>query len=85
MVSFGDRIRRLHPDVVVTDISMPILKGSDALRKLREWGSDSKVVFVTVYSAEEFVEACVEAGALEYARKFWLKHHLVPASPTFEI
>ena len=70
---------RLHPDVVVADISMPILNGIDALRKLRELGSKAKFVFVTVHSAEEFVEACLEAGALGYVRKFWLKHHLVPA------
>jgi DNA-binding NarL/FixJ family response regulator len=70
---------RLHPDVVVADISMPILNGIDALRKLRELGSTAEFVFVTVHSAEEFIEACVEAGALGYVRKFWLNHHLVPA------
>ena len=70
---------RLHPDVIVTDISMPILNGIDALHKLREFGSKAKFVFVTVHSAEEFVEACVEAGALGYVRKLWLKHHLLPA------
>jgi len=35
--------RRLHPDVIVTDISMPILNGIDAMRKLREIGFHSKV------------------------------------------
>ena len=70
---------RLHPDVIVADISMPILNGIDALHKLRELGSTAKFVFVTVHSAEEFVEACMEAGALGYVRKFWLEHHLVPA------
>ena len=70
---------RLHPDVVVTDISMPILNGIDALHKLRESGSTAKFVFVTVHSEKEFVEACMEAGALGYVRKSRLKQHLVPA------
>lgn len=70
---------RLNPEVIVTDISMPILNGIDALHKLREWGSTAKFVFVTVHSAEEFVEACMEAGALGYVRKLYVKHHLVPA------
>ena len=70
---------RLHPDVIVTDISMPILNGIEAVHKLRELGSTAKFVFVTVHSAEEFVEAGMKAGALGYVRKFWLKLHLVPA------
>jgi DNA-binding NarL/FixJ family response regulator len=70
---------RLHPDVIVTDISMPILSGIEAVHKLRELGSTAKFVFVTVHSSEEFVEACMKAGALGYVRKFWLKLHLVPA------
>jgi DNA-binding NarL/FixJ family response regulator len=70
---------RLHPDVIVTDISMPILSGIEAVHKLRELGSTAKFVFVTVHSAEEFVEACMKAGALGYVRKFWLKVHLVLA------
>src|SRR5258705_5611577 len=70
---------RLHPDVVVTDISMPILNGIDALHKLRESSSTAKFVFVTVHSEKEFVEACMEAGALGDVRKSRLKQHLVPA------
>jgi DNA-binding NarL/FixJ family response regulator len=70
---------RLHPEVIVTDISMPILSGIDAVHRLRELGSTAKFVFVTIHSAKEFVDACMEVGALGYVRKFWLKHHLVPA------
>jgi DNA-binding NarL/FixJ family response regulator len=70
---------RLHPDVIVTDISMPVLNGIDAVHRLQDLGSTAKFVFVTVHSKEEFVEACMKAGAIGYVRKFWLKLHLVPA------
>ena len=50
------RAYRLHPDVIVTDISMPILNGIDAVHTLRESGSTAKVVFVTVHSEGEFLE-----------------------------
>ena len=70
---------RLHPDVIVTDISMPILNGIDAVHKLRELGSTAKFVFVTVHSEGEFVEACMEVGAVGYVQKLRLNHHLVPA------
>lgn len=70
---------RLHPDVIVTDISMPILNGIEAVIKLRASGSTAKFVFVTVHSAAEFVEACTEAGALGYVHKSCVNHDLVPA------
>jgi DNA-binding NarL/FixJ family response regulator len=70
---------RLHPDVIVTDISMPIMNGIEAVHKLRESGSTAKFVFVTVHSEGEFVEACMEAGAVGYLQKSRMNHHLVPA------
>ena len=71
--------RSLHPDIIVTDISMPILNGIDAMHKLQESGSTAKFVFLTVHSEREFVEACMEAGALGYVQKLSMKRHLVPA------
>jgi DNA-binding NarL/FixJ family response regulator len=70
---------RLHPDVIVTDISMPILNGIDAVHKIRESGSSAKFVFVTVHSEGEFIEACMKAGGLGYVQKLGLNHDLVPA------
>jgi DNA-binding NarL/FixJ family response regulator len=70
---------RLDPDVIVTDISMPILNGIDAVRQLRKTGSTAKFVFVTVHSEAEFIEACMEAGALGYVQKLCMNHDLVPA------
>jgi len=70
---------RLLPDVIVTDISMPILNGIDAVHRLQASGSTSKIVFLTVRREKEFVEACMQAGALGYVQKVNMKHHLVPA------
>jgi DNA-binding NarL/FixJ family response regulator len=69
----------LRPDVIVTDISMPVLSGIDAVHKLRESGSTAKFVFLTVHSGREFVEACMGAGASGYVQKYYMKHQLVPA------
>jgi DNA-binding NarL/FixJ family response regulator len=54
---------KLDPDLVVTDISMPILNGIEAVKNLKESGSRAKVVFLTVHADFEFVKACFEAGA----------------------
>jgi DNA-binding NarL/FixJ family response regulator len=69
----------LHPDVIVTDITMPILNGIEALRRLRESGSNATFVFLTVHAEEVFVEECMKAGALGYVQKSCMKRHLVPA------
>ena len=71
--------RRLLPDVIVTDISMPILNGVDAVYKIRGSGCTAIFVFLTMHSEGEFVEACMEAGALGYVLKSSMKRHLVPA------
>ena len=74
--------RRLHPDLVVTDITMPILGGIDALHELRASGSTAIFVFLTVHTEKEFVEACIEAGAMGYVKKSDMNDHLVPAMET---
>ena len=61
---------KLQPDVIVTDISMPKLNGIEAANRLRESGSTSKVVFLTVHADPDFVQAALRTGALAYVSKF---------------
>src|SRR5580704_13366477 len=60
---------RLDPDIIVADISMPEIDGIEAARQLRAAGSRAKLVFLTIHSEEEFVNACVAEGALGYVLK----------------
>jgi DNA-binding NarL/FixJ family response regulator len=61
---------KMQPDVIVTDISMPKLNGIEAVNRLRESGSTSKVVFLTVHCDPDFVQAALKTGALAYVSKF---------------
>ncbi len=70
---------RLHPDVIVVDISMPELSGIEAVHELRSSGSTAKVVFLTVQTRVEFVHACLAEGALGYVTKSRLATDLIPA------
>jgi len=70
---------RLHPDVIVVDISMPELSGIDAVHELRTSGCTAKVVFLTVQTRVEFVHACLAEGALGYVTKSRLATDLIPA------
>jgi DNA-binding NarL/FixJ family response regulator len=70
---------RLNPDVIVADISMPELSGIKAAHQLREKGSTAKLVFLTIHSNEEFVNACLAEGTLGYVVKSHMKADLIPA------
>ena len=70
---------RLKPDVIVADIAMPQLSGIDAARELRREGFIAKLVFLTIYSEDEFINACVAEGALGYVMKAHMKTDLIPA------
>jgi DNA-binding NarL/FixJ family response regulator len=70
---------RLEPDVIVTDISMPILNGIEAATQLSESGCKSKVVFLTVHTDSDFVRACLAASALGYVVKPSMVTDLLPA------
>ena len=69
----------LRPDVLVLDISMPVLNGIEAASRLKELGSRARIIFLTVHADPEFVEAALSAGALGYVLKGFLVTDLVLA------
>lgn len=60
---------QLKPDVCVIDIAMPYLNGIEAAIKMRENGSESRIVFLTVNEDSDFVRAALRTGALGYVVK----------------
>ena len=71
--------RRLDPDVLVIDISMPILDGLQAVAQLRTTNPRTRVVFLTVHADQDFVAAAFSAGASAYVTKSHVTTDLVPA------
>ncbi len=70
---------QLHPDVIVADITMPVMTGIEAAHQLREAGSSAKFVFLTVHSDIDFIQACQAEGALGYVVKSRMGTDLIPA------
>jgi len=70
---------RLKPDVIVTDISMPILNGIEAVDRLKESGCESRVVFLTVHCDADFVRRCLSTGAFGYVAKSRIASELILA------
>jgi DNA-binding NarL/FixJ family response regulator len=69
----------LSPDVLVIDISMPVLNGFQAAKRLQTADSRAKIIFLTVYEGQEFVDAAFCAGASGYVNKARLSTDLIPA------
>ena len=59
----------LQPDVLVLDISMPVITGIEAARRLKKSGNAARIVFLTVHEDPDFVRASLAAGAFGYVVK----------------
>ena len=73
---------RLHPDIVVLDISMPILNGIDAAREIRRELPGVKLVFISMHASAVYVRKAIEAGASAYVLKSGASEELKKAIET---
>lgn len=69
----------LMPDVVILDLSMPVLNGIEAAKHILEAGPSTKIVFLTVEKDRDTCRAALEAGACGYVLKPRLATDLIPA------
>jgi DNA-binding NarL/FixJ family response regulator len=70
---------KLSPDVVVLDICMPIVNGIETAERLRDSGSHSTVVFLTMHEDSDFLNVAFSTGALGYVLKSSAGTDLIPA------
>jgi DNA-binding NarL/FixJ family response regulator len=59
----------LRPDVILMDISMPILKGFDAARRIHKAQPETHILILTIYDDEDMVARCLTSGASGYILK----------------
>lgn len=64
-----EMVARLHPDIVVMDISMPGLNGLEAARQIRARSPDTRVLVLTQHANEEYVYQMLRAGVAGYIIK----------------
>jgi DNA-binding NarL/FixJ family response regulator len=64
-----DEAARQEPDLLVLDISMPVLNGIEAARRLKAVGSRAKIVFLSIHDDPDYVRAAVAVGAQGYVVK----------------
>ena len=61
--------KKLQPEVIVTDLSMPGLSGLKALREMKRSGVGSKIIIVTMHEEPEFAAEAIDGGAAGYVLK----------------
>ncbi len=71
--------RRLQPDVIVADITMPHLNGLDALAVLRREDPEVRVVILTMHQEVAYARRAIEAGASGYVLKHAASTELITA------
>ena len=71
--------KKLNPDVIVADISMPHLNGLEALVQLEKQNPEVRVVFLTMHKEVAYARRALEAGASGYVLKHSAPEELVMA------
>jgi len=61
--------RRLNPDVIVVDISMPVMNGLDAVRQLKKDGATAKIIFLTMHADDRLLAEAFRCGGSGYVLK----------------
>ena len=74
-----DCVQMMDPDVLVTDISMPVLNGLETAKRLQKVNCRARIVFLTIHEDPEFVTAAFAAGASAYVIKSRISTDLIPA------
>jgi len=71
--------RRFKPNLIVADISMPLLNGIDAMRLLKKEGLAPKVIFLTMHREPQLAAEAFRAGASGYLLKQAAGEELITA------
>jgi len=70
---------RLAPDIIITDISMPVLDGLEAIRQLKQLGVPSKIIVLTMHSDPELAVEALTIGADAYVLKLSARAEMLTA------
>ncbi|MCZ6773406.1 MAG: response regulator transcription factor [Proteobacteria bacterium] len=69
----------LKPDILVLDISMPVMNGIETAHRLKEAGAEARIVFLTVHDDPDYAREALETEALGYVIKSRIASDLMVA------
>jgi len=59
----------LHPDIILMDLSIPNMSGTDAITRIKRKHPEIKIVVLTLHKEDKFIQAALQAGADAYVLK----------------
>ncbi|XAW88581.1 response regulator transcription factor [Vibrio sp. CDRSL-10 TSBA] len=78
-------VKQHRPDVILMDVSMPIMNGIDATRLIKEAVPDAKVLMLTMHDNREYIMKVMQAGAVGYMLKEISAEKMVQAIKTVNL
>ncbi|EKO3454606.1 response regulator transcription factor [Vibrio fluvialis] len=78
-------VKQHRPDVILMDVSMPIMNGIDATRLIKEEVPDAKVLMLTMHDNREYIMKVMQAGAVGYMLKEISAEKMVQAIKTVNL
>ena len=73
---------RLKPDLIISDVSMPVMNGFEAAGKIRSLGLKTHIIFLTVHSSPPYLRKARSLGASGYVLKVYANEQLPIAVST---
>ena len=64
-----DIYKEHKPDIVFSDLTMPIMDGFDALKNIKEFDKDAKVIIISADIQKQAVDRAIELGAFDFIKK----------------
>ena len=64
-----EQFRKKHPDLVVTDILMPVMDGLKMAKKIRTWNKDVPIIVTTAYSETTYMIDAIDANVDQFVFK----------------
>lgn len=69
----------LHPDVVILDITMPVMNGIEAVRAIKQVDRNAKIIICSAIGQQRMVVEAIEAGAADFIVKPFEENRVLEA------
>jgi len=71
--------KELNPDIVLMDITMPVMDGLESLRQIKDYDSEAKVIMCSSLGQQKYIIKAIQYGARDFILKPFLSERIISA------